>query len=108
MSAAYPTSRRVLDFIKDYYAEHKIPPTMIEIGLGAGIKSTSTTYYHIVRLEKHGYLERMEGAARGTIPTEKKIDRQDFVKRKPTKRAKINPDDPYGGDYGNHNASVRR
>ena len=106
MSARYPTSRRVLDFIREYYAEHKIPPTMIEIGTGAGIKSTSTTYYHIVRLAKDGYLERIAGIARGAIPTDKKIDPSDFMQY--TMKPKVNPDDPYGGDYGSNNASVRR
>jgi len=96
MSIRYPTSRRVLDFIREYYDEHKIPPTMIEIGAGAGIKSTSTTYYHIVRLAEDGYIERIAGIARGLIPTSKKIDPSDFMQYK--MKPKVNHDDPYGGD----------
>jgi len=106
MSANYPTSRRVLDFICEYYAEHKIPPTMIEIGIGAGVKSTSTTFYHVTRLAEDGYITRTAGIARGVVPTGKKIDPNDFAQYKI--KQKVNPSDPYGGKYDRHNASVRQ
>lgn len=50
--------QRILEFIRDYLAEHNYPPTIREIGAAAGISSTSVVNYNLDRLVEYGLLER--------------------------------------------------
>lgn len=50
--------QRILEFIRDYLAEHNYPPTIREIGAAAGISSTSVVNYNLDRLVTYGLLER--------------------------------------------------
>lgn len=55
---------RVLDFIRDYIAETRYPPTVDEIGQGLKIGSKNTVFQYLARLERLGYIEREFGKAR--------------------------------------------
>lgn len=58
------TSRdRVLEFIRNYIAEHSYSPTVREIAGAVGL-STSATFGHVKRLKHEGVLAGDENKAR--------------------------------------------
>ncbi|HCX64742.1 MAG TPA: repressor LexA [Eubacteriaceae bacterium] len=50
--------QKILSFIMDEVKKKGYPPSVREIGLAVGLKSTSTVHGHLSRLEKKGYLRR--------------------------------------------------
>lgn len=64
--------KQILKAITDYIQEKKYSPTVRELASMVGIKSSSTLYGHLQRLEKKGYITREKGKAR-TI----RLDRED-------------------------------
>ena len=50
--------QRILDFIKSEIQTKGYPPSVREIALAVGLKSTSTLHGHLQRLEKRGLLHR--------------------------------------------------
>lgn len=56
--------QNILNIIKNYIDEEKISPTIREIGVLAGLKSTSTIHSYIERLEEKGYIYRSENCPR--------------------------------------------
>ena len=63
--------KRVLDFIKEYIAEHGMPPTMAEITEGLAFKSANAVVEHMKRLELQGWIrtERRKARAIWVLPT---------------------------------------
>lgn len=57
--------RRILEFVKRYTEEHDYPPSIREIGLAAGISSTSVVDYNLRVLEREGYIRRDREISRG-------------------------------------------
>ena len=55
----------ILDFIRDFSARSKYPPTIREIGRSVGITSTSVVNYNLNILEQKGYIERDREKSRG-------------------------------------------
>jgi repressor LexA len=55
-----PTDKQqaILDFIGSYLGEYGYPPTVREIASATGVKSTSTVFGHLERLEKKGLIKR--------------------------------------------------
>lgn len=53
-----PTKRqqRVLNFIRQYYRQFRVPPTIREIGAGLGIKSPNGVMCHVRALERKGFV----------------------------------------------------
>lgn len=49
--------KRILQFIKDYIAQHGYAPSVREIGSAVGLLSTNTVYNHLHRLIELGELE---------------------------------------------------
>lgn len=49
--------KAVLAFIDDYFRANAYAPTIREIAVGLGIKSTSTVHYHLKNLERDGLLD---------------------------------------------------
>ena len=49
---------QILNFIMDEIRSKGIPPTVREIGSAVGLKSSSSVYSHLVRLEKMKYIRR--------------------------------------------------
>lgn len=50
--------QRILDFIRNEQLNKGYPPSVREICLAVGLKSTSTVHGHLERLEKKGYIRR--------------------------------------------------
>ena len=55
----------ILDFIREFSARNKYPPTIREIGQGVGISSTSVVNYNLDILERKGLIERAREKSRG-------------------------------------------
>lgn len=58
-------AREILAFIQRFRREHGYPPTIREIGLEFGIKSTNGVRYHLNILERGGFVVRNEKISRG-------------------------------------------
>ncbi len=56
--------RKVLGYIETHLRQHGFPPTIREIGLHLGIKSTNGVNDHLNALQKKGFLTREEGKSR--------------------------------------------
>lgn len=52
------TQSRILAFIERFTQANGYPPSVREICVGTGLKSTSTVHGHLLRLEKKGLLSR--------------------------------------------------
>ena len=50
--------REILEFIKSEISSKGYPPSVREIGYAVGLKSTSTVFSHLEKLEKNGYILR--------------------------------------------------
>jgi repressor LexA len=48
----------IYSFIKSYIQDKGYPPSVREICLGVGLKSTSTVHMHLENLEKDGLIKR--------------------------------------------------
>ena len=57
--------QRILEFLSDYVEENGYPPSIREIGVAAGISSTSVVSYNLKRLEERGYISRDREISRG-------------------------------------------
>mgnify|MGYP001329102095 CR=1 FL=1 len=77
--------QEVLDFIRGFIDQNKMPPTYREIGQALGIASTNGVADHVKALIKKGYLSRSgskgSSKARGIMLTEKSaiIDQKNIV-----------------------------
>lgn len=56
---------KMLDFIRDFLAENRFPPSIREIGETVGISSTSVVKYNLDALERKGHIERNPEISRG-------------------------------------------
>jgi repressor LexA len=64
---------RMLRFIGEYVDDYGRPPTVREIGVAAGISSTSVVDYNLRVLEREGLLKRSRELSRGIeLPNRKK------------------------------------
>lgn len=48
---------QIYEYIKEYIEQNQFSPTIKEITVAVGLKSTSTTHGHIERLRKQGYID---------------------------------------------------
>lgn len=63
--------KRMLEFIQRFSAENGYPPSIREIGVAAGISSTSVVNYNLNRLVEEGFLTRDQNVSRGLRLTDK-------------------------------------
>lgn len=56
---------KMLDFIRDYFNDFGIPPSIRDIVTGCGISSTSVADYNLKHLERAGYIRRHHDVSRG-------------------------------------------
>ena len=56
---------RILQYIRDHSDEHGYPPTIREIGIAAGISSTSVVDYNLRVLQREGMIRRDREVSRG-------------------------------------------
>lgn len=66
---------KILNIIKKYVEENKIAPTVREICDIAGLKSTSTVYGHLKRLEEQGYIKKKDNSPRSITIINKEEDK---------------------------------
>ncbi|MBI4296852.1 MAG: repressor LexA [Chloroflexi bacterium] len=57
--------QRIIDFIREFWADRGYPPTIRDIVNGCGISSTSVVNYNLNILEREGYLRRHREVSRG-------------------------------------------
>lgn len=65
MSKTERIQAEILEFIPEYTRTHGWPPSVREIMVATGLKSTSSTDYHLSALEADGFIVRIPGIARG-------------------------------------------
>ena len=54
----------VLNYIKQFYADNKYPPSVRQIGTALSLKSPATIHSHIQGLIEKGYIKRRNGSNR--------------------------------------------
>jgi repressor LexA len=57
--------REVLSFIGAFSMANGFPPTVREIAVGLGLRSTRSVQEHLARLQGKGYISRVPGISRG-------------------------------------------
>lgn len=57
----------ILDWIRAYIAQHRTPPTLREIGVAHGIRSTNGVNDHCRALERKGFIRRRDGLSRSIV-----------------------------------------
>ena len=57
--------QKMIEFLREFIAEHRFPPTIREIGEKVGISSTSVVKYNLDALQTKGYIERDRDISRG-------------------------------------------
>ena len=67
--------KEILDFIRNYRAQHEISPTQREIREKFGLSSFGTVQKHLKRLEEKGALSRQWNRSRGVAPAEDRSGR---------------------------------
>jgi len=60
-----PRQKEILELIREFIAEHGMPPTRAEISRQLGFKSANAAEQHLRALQKKGVLELLPGASRG-------------------------------------------
>ena len=63
-----PRQQAILDFIRDYL--HQYSPTVREICVGVGLKSSSTVHSHLIALTSQELIERRANCPRCIVVTE--------------------------------------
>lgn len=57
-------TRRVLDYLHTFIAEHGYPPSLAQIGAAVGLTSSSSVAHQLQVLEARGYIAREPGSPR--------------------------------------------
>ncbi|MBS3735704.1 MAG: transcriptional repressor LexA [Candidatus Bipolaricaulota bacterium] len=65
----------ILEYVHETIEETSRPPTIREIGRKFSISSTKGVFDHLSALEKKGWIERIEGQARGISPVKEKTEK---------------------------------
>lgn len=86
------TRDRILRFVGNFSDEHGYRPTVREIGHAVGLRSTSTVYGHLQRLQRDGLLTLSPLKPRSVVPTSP-TDPKPAKRRKNTKRYRLESDD---------------
>ena len=59
-----PRQQRILAVIREWVERHGYPPTVREIGVAVGLKSSSSVAHHLKALERRGFVRRAPGGFR--------------------------------------------
>lgn len=68
MIAASRRQLAILQFVREYWAEHGHGPSIRDIGTGVGLKSVSAVVYQLERMKSAGLIERDPLLARTIRP----------------------------------------
>ena len=61
--------KKLYDFIKSYIKKNGFAPTYVEMKEYLNLKSISTIYYYLERIEKRGWIaKRIKGSIRNIVP----------------------------------------
>lgn len=71
MERIHPKRLEVLKLLARRSGGRGAPPSVREIGAAVGLRSSQTVHHHLGRLEKDGYLERLDDRARTPVLTER-------------------------------------
>ena len=74
---------RMVEFIREFIADHHFPPTIREIGTKVGIPSTSVVKYNLDILQRKGLIDRDPDISRGIRLLEETVGRMAEVVRIP-------------------------
>lgn len=74
------TRKKVYDFLVEFITKNGYAPSVKEIRIGTGLKSTSSVYERLLKLEKEGKIEMK----RGYSPRAIKLVDYKFVKMEET------------------------
>lgn len=55
---------QIYEYIEKYLIENKYPPSIREIAVGVGLKSSSTVHGHLGRMRDKGYIDFVNSAVR--------------------------------------------
>lgn len=58
---------QIMAFIRAYYAEHGMSPSLVEISEGVGLSSPTAARNHVLQLEAQGKLKVRPGIARAIV-----------------------------------------
>ena len=71
MERVHPKRLGILKLLARRAGGAGAPPSVREIGAAIGLKSSQTVHHHLGRLERDGYLERLDDRARTPVLTER-------------------------------------
>jgi repressor LexA len=74
---------KMVEFIREFIADHHFPPTIREIGTRVGIPSTSVVKYNLDILQRKGLIDRDPDISRGIRLIEEAVGRMAEVVRIP-------------------------
>jgi repressor LexA len=79
-----PRQRKIMEFLRNWGAEHGYPPSVREIGEAVGLVSPSSVAYQLKALERKGYLRRDPNRPRAVDvrPASELVD-EEFDERRP-------------------------
>ena len=60
-----PRRAKILSYVREFYSENGIPPTVRDIQVACGISSTSVVDYNLKQLDEAGYIRRRKDVSRG-------------------------------------------
>ena len=66
-------TEQILEFIREFCAEHGFSPTIREIGKGVGLQSTSTVAGYLSRMTRDGLITSIPGTPRSIQTAEPKV-----------------------------------
>ncbi|MEK3955356.1 LexA family protein [Psychrobacillus sp. FSL K6-1464] len=55
---------QIYEYIKIFLAENKYSPSMREVGIAVGLKSSSTIHGHLETMRKNGYIDFINSSPR--------------------------------------------
>lgn len=70
--------KAIYDYINNFQEEHGYPPTVRDICIGVGLRSTATVFTHLKNLEEKGFLNKSSSKNRA-ISVVKQQDEKEFT-----------------------------
>ena len=67
------SQQRVYQYIQDFIAAYRVPPTRAEIAAGLGFRSVNAAVDHLKTLERKGYIQIWRGSSRGIQLTQEPV-----------------------------------
>jgi SOS-response transcriptional repressor LexA len=98
--------REVLDFVRDFIAQHEFGPTVRDCMHGLNIRSPNGIVCHLKSLQRKGYIDRSGGKARGLrlLGGESIIDKMRALLRRldPLEMMRVWPECPWCHSVSKH------